>query len=500
VADDALSGLGRRSALGLAGAAVSGVATIATILAANRALGEIPLGQFFVAITLFGLAQGICSLGIDVGLQYWVPALQPSGARKLIRENLVLVAAVGLIGALVTFAIAGPLADLLADTDAGDASKVLRAIAIVLPFAGLYEISLGGLRSCDRVVSAIVIDRFIRPAAQLGAMIAVAVAGGGAIAMAYAWALPNAGAVVVALVLLARPSVTARVHGPDPTLSHSTFWHYTGPRAAARVAQVLTQRVDVLLLAALGSFDDVGVYGTVSRCMIAGVFVATAVQQMVQPRLRRLVVRGDMPGVKEMYGASTTWLVLTTWPAYLAMAIFAPLVLRAFGHDAVRGATALTILCSAMLVASACGLVEVVLLMVGRSWLSTMNVLGALVVDVVLNIVLVPHIGMNGSAIAWMLAIFTTNLLPLYQVSRLGLHPGGPPLATAMVVGLVAFSMPLVAARLVLGATVPSLCVGLAIGLPAYVAALFVERRRVLLDRFVNDLRTPRPTRVGVPS
>ena len=67
--------------------------------------------------------------------------------------------------------------------------------------------------------------------------------------------------------------------------------------------------------------------------MIAGVFVATAVQQMVQPRLRRLIVRGDSAAVKEMYGASTTWLVIATWPAYLAMAIFAPLVLRAFGRD-----------------------------------------------------------------------------------------------------------------------------------------------------------------------
>ena len=39
-----------------------------------------------------------------------------------------------------------------------------------------------------------------------------------------------------------------------------------------------------------------------------------------------------------------------------------------------------------MLVASACGLVEVVLLMLGRSWLSTANVLAALVVNVALNL------------------------------------------------------------------------------------------------------------------
>jgi O-antigen/teichoic acid export membrane protein len=213
------------------------------------------------------------------------------------------------------------------------------------------------------------------------------------------------------------------------------------------------------------------------------------VQQMVQPRLRRLVVRGDLPAVKEMYGASTTWLVITTWPAYLTMAIFAPLVLRVFGPDVVRGSTALTILCLAMLVASACGLVEVVLLMVGRSWLSTANVLAALVVNVVLNLILIPEFGMNGAAVAWMAAIFVTNLVPLYQVSRLGLHPGGTPLLTATTVGLAAFGLPLLVCRVAAGTTVPSFVVGLVVAVPAYAVALYVARRRVLLDRFVADLR-----------
>ncbi|MGE0140232.1 MAG: lipopolysaccharide biosynthesis protein [Ilumatobacteraceae bacterium] len=498
MADDALSGLGRRSALGLAGAAISGVATIATLVVASHGLGKVPLGQFFVAISVFAIAQGLCSLGIEVGMQYWVPALEPDAARRLIRHNTVLVAIIGLLAAVVTFAIATPLSNLVGDADSGDATSVLRATAIVLPFAGLYEITLGALRACDRVVSAIVLDRFLRPVAQVVAMLAVAAADGGATSTAYAWALPNAGAVLVALVLIGRPNLTAKVHGGREVLSHTEFWHYTTPRAAARIAQVLTQRLDVLLIAAIGTVADAGVYGTVSRCMIAGVFVATAVQQMVQPRLRKLVVRGDLGAVKEMYGASTTWLVLTTWPAYLTMAIFAPLVLRAFGDDVVRGSKALTILCLAMLVASACGLVEVVLLMVGRSWLSTANVLAALAINIVMNIVLIPHIGMTGAAIAWMAAIFVTNLVPLYQVSRLGLHPGGTPLTTAMVVGLGAFSVPLLLCRLVAGPSVVSFCVGLAVGLPAYVAAVFVTRRRVLLDRFVSDLRPTHPPRVSV--
>ena len=385
----------------------------------------------------------------------------------------------------------------MAEGDAVNSSGILRATAVLLPFAGLYEVTFGALRACDRVVPAIVLDRFVRPIAQVGAMVAVAMADGSATATAYAWALPVVGAVIVAMVLLTRPSATRRVNGNRSSMPAGEFWHYTSPRAVARISQVLTQRLDVLLLAAIGTVEDAGVYGTVSRCMIAGVFVATAVQQMVQPRLRRLIVRGDLAGVKEMYGASTTWVVITTWPAYLTMAIFAPVVLRLFGEDAVRGSTALVILSLSMLVASACGLVEVVLLMAGRSWLSTANVLAALAINVVLNLLLIPPLGMTGSALAWMAAIFVTNLVPLYQVSRLGLHPGGRPLFTAMGIGIGAFAMPMLACRIIGGATWPALLVGLTIGMGAYVAALVVARRWVLLDRFVRDLRPPRPATVG---
>jgi len=496
-APDALDGLGRRSALGLAGAAVSGLATIGTILVANRSLNKTALGEFFVAISVFSLAQGICSLGIDGGLQYWIPSLRPRAARRLVRDSFLTVGTLGVAAAAIVFVLARPFAELFADQDAGDASRILRAVAIMIPFVAMYEAAFGALRSCDRVLPSVVLDRFLRPIAQCASMIAVAAAGGGALAMTYAFTVPAVVSVAIAIVLARQRRSTARVTGSREHLAPAEFWRYTFPRAVARVAQVLTQRLDVLLLASLGTVEDAGVYGTVSRCMIAGVFVATAVQQMVQPRLRRLIVRGESDAVKTMYGASTTWLVLATWPAYLSMAIFSPLVLRAFGHNAVRGQHALTILCLTMLVASACGLVDVVLLMLGRSWLSTINVLAALALNAALNLILIGRLGMNGSAIAWCVAILCTNLVPLYQVSRFGLHPGGTPLSTAIAAGLLAFGVPLLAGRVIGGATVPAFVVSFTIGIAAYIAVVSHVRRRVLLDRFFGDLARKRPT--GAP-
>jgi O-antigen/teichoic acid export membrane protein len=402
-------------------------------------------------------------------------------------------AVLGLFFGVVVFVSADALGALLGDGGAATegTTSVIRLTALLIPFAGVYEISMGALRACDQVVSSTLLDRIVRPMTQVGAMVVAAWLSWGAVGTVLAWALPNVVAVLVAAAMIGRTRLRHETERTD-VVSGRRFWRYTGPRAVARIAQVLTQRLDVLILAAVYSIQEAAVYGTVSRLMIAGVFVATALRQTIQPQLRRLIILGEHDAVKRAYGASTTWLVLVTWPVYLAMITHAPLVMSLFGPDYVRGSDALMLLCSAMLVAFACGLVDVVLLMLGRSWLSTINVMIALVLNVALNLLLAPVYGMVGSAIAWVVAILAGNLIPLAQTARVGLHPGGIPLVTACVVATVTIGVPLAVESMLLGDGFGPFLVVLVASLCLYGAALYAFRKKLLLDQLVADIRRPR--------
>ncbi len=495
---DGLTGLGRRSALALVGAAVSGLSMVAILVIAGRSLDTAGAGEFFVAISLFAIVQGVCSLGIENGLQFFVPTMPTDDARRLMRRMAAGTTAFGLVAALIVGVLARPFGNLLSEGGEGMETtvSVIRALALFLPFAGLYEVVMGALRASDAVLQSTVLDRILRPIAQVIAMFVSAVVDPRPLTLVLSWVIPTIVAVLIGLVLLRRVRLRGAVHRTDD-IDQRQFWRYTGPRALARIAQTLTQRIDVLILAAVAPLGDAGVYGTVSRCMIAGVFIATALRQTIQPQLRRLVVAGDHDAVKTMYGASTTWLVLVTWPVYLAMITHAPVVMSAFGPDYVRGDTALMLLCAAMLVASGCGLVDVVLLMLGRSWLSSINIVIALVVNIVLNLILAPAYGMIGSAIAWVAAILATNLLPLVQTARAGLHPGGSALYTAMTVAVATVFVPLGIERLVVGDGLVPFALTAIVSLGLYAAAIVRFRERLLIDRLVGDLRRPR--RVPVP-
>lgn len=490
VVDDGLKGLGRRSSLALAGAGVSGVATIAVVLVAARTLPEIAAGEFFVAIAIFAIAQGLASLGAETGLQYFLPTVAPKRARPMVGYVLLSSAALGVVLGLVVFRNASSLGELFADDGSGTSgtTDVIRLIALVLPFAGVYEVSIGALLASDEIRVSTVLDRVARPLAQVAAMVAVAANGGGSIGMVLAWSVPIVVTALIALVLLRRAEL-GRPEGHTDEVTPAQFIRYTWPRSIARVAQVMTQRLDVLILAAVFSIEAAAVYAAVSRCMIAGVFVASALRQTIQPQLRRLIILGDRSAVKTMYGASTTWLVLVTWPVYLVMITNAPIVMSIFGPNYETGSGALVILSTAMLVASACGLVDVVLLMLGRSWLSTINVLIALALNLVLNLALAPTWGMIGSAIAWMAAIFAANLIPLAQTSRVGLHPGGRPLRTGCTVAVITIALPMSITRVMFGEEWTPFLIGLVSSFTLYAVGLYVVRRRVLLDALIRDLK-----------
>jgi O-antigen/teichoic acid export membrane protein len=180
---------------------------------------------------------------------------------------------------------------------------------------------------------------------------------------------------------------------------------------------------------------------------------------------------------------------------HLSLILFGAVLLRLFGAGYGGGGAVLVILGLAGLVATGVGPVDVVLLMAGRSGSNLATTALALVVNVVLNVVLVPRWGVTGAAVAWSASIFCSNLVPLAQSWLvLGMHPFGRGTATAVPIALGAFGGTGLFARFVLGPTLPALVLAVVVGGALHLALLW--RRRDALDLRLRD-RHPLPMRSG---
>jgi O-antigen/teichoic acid export membrane protein len=96
-----------------------------------------------------------------------------------------------------------------------------------------------------------------------------------------------------------------------------------------------------------------------------------------------------------------------------------------------------------MLVATGCGMVDMVLSMGGRTRWNLYNVLAALSTMVVLDVILIPRLGATGAALGLAAAILVNNLVPLAQIwCTLGVHPFGRPTRHAAALALGTCGVP----------------------------------------------------------
>jgi O-antigen/teichoic acid export membrane protein len=221
----------------------------------------------------------------------------------------------------------------------------------------------------------------------------------------------------------------------------------------ANLAQITIQRIDIVLVAIMLGPAEAAIYTAATRFLVVGQFANTALNQSAQPRFAELFAVDDRPGANVIYRATTAWLIVLTWPLYLLAVIYGPEILSIFGQSYRAGHMVMIILGLTMLVATACGQVDMVLITTGRSSWSLANGLTALVVNVGLDLLLIPRYGITGAAIGWAAAIIVTNLTPLVQLAiSKRLHPFGRGSLIAAGLAAASFAAIPLAARAALGA------------------------------------------------
>ena len=245
-----------------------------------------------------------------------------------------------------------------------------------------------------------------------------------ALGVGLAWVLPwvpaSLGAAALDPAPAGRGRAAVRPGGRGRRSSRASsraFWRFTAPRSASSIAQLVLQRADIILIGALKGPRDAAIYTAATRFLVFGQLLSNSIGQTIQPKLAQLMVNDERDGARQVYQVATVWLVLSSWPIYLLSAVFAEQLLRVFGRGYGTGAVVIVVLSLVSLVATASGTVDVVLGMAGRASWTMINSFGALAVDLVLNLLLIPRIGILGAALAWAAAIAINNLAPLTQLA-----------------------------------------------------------------------------------
>ena len=538
----------RGSALNVVAMTVGAVLGFALTVLVSRWLQPRETGALFELIALFTILSNTLELGADTGLTRWISRARAIGGiadvRRIVTVAIVPVLVVGTAVAATVWVAAPALAHgFLHGMDPVAATADFRIVAPLVPLGALSACVLAGARGFGRMWPYLAVEGLGKPALRLGLMLGALAIGWKLQGALIAWSLPVAAGLVVGWLILAgliRVELRAawrslsppaggaaqpRPEGPRATSPRlaagrhrsrgrgqhrvprqvamrlnarlaGDFWRFAAPRGLAGTFQIVVIWLDILLVGALVSRYAAGVYAATSKLAVVGTFALEGTRLSIAPQLSALLARSERGRAADLYQSATRWLMLASWPVYVIFAIFPAVVLGIFGPPYTAGAAALVVLSLAMLINLGTGNVTVVLLMSGKSSWNVVNALAALVVNIGLNLILVPRIGITGAAIAWAASIVVDNVAAVIEVWwMLGLAPFGRGYALVVAATAGCFGLTGLAARTLLGETLPGLILATAVGLIGYVAIAYAARARLQLAELstVFRLRRARP-------
>ncbi len=385
-----------------------------------RSLGPEGLGAYATILALATVFSVTGGLGMPLAAVRYVPVYVATSAdaalRGFLRAALRLTVATSVPVALC-FALVFVMTPALSAAPAA-----VLAGAAMIPVLGLGALALGTLQGLGQPMRADLLVNLGRTAMTAG-FVLLAWWLGLATPEVALWLTALAGLIAWAIAAIAaRRALPAR--GP-PSEAERRHWIESGMTFVLAMASVsLIERLDTIMLAALDSAEAAGIYSVASRLALTVMLATSSVLSLLAPAMARQAGKQDREGLQRSAALAATLMLTLSFGVATMLALASPWLLPAFGRDFTAAAAPFAILLAGQVAIAACGAPGGLLAMSGRHRAMIVVALGAVILDMVLCLLLVPAFGPEGAAAATVTTLLAQAMALSLVVRRsLGLDP-----------------------------------------------------------------------------
>ena len=377
-----------------------------------RWMGAHEYGIYVFVWTMVLVLGGVSHLGLNMALMRLLPSYLESGQFNLMRGLLNgsrwLAMYVGLIVAITVYAI-------LRSVPMFQGSPYLEpamAIVICIPIFALTDLQDGLGRGRGWMAVALVPPYVLRPLVLLVSMGFAHLIGlpMDAVTAALA-AIVACWAAAIVQTLLVQARLDREVPAGPRTYAFGRWLTMSLPLLAMYVAELVLQNADVFVLTAYLPPSDVGMYFAAAKTMALVMFIHYAVGSAAAKRFATLSTRGADDELKSFIGDAVRW---TFWPslavAILILALGKPL-LWLFSPQFVDAYPLMFVLAFGYLARAAMGPAEFLLNMIGAQRQCAAVLILSAALNIGLNLILVPRLGIWGAGIATAISVTLAAIL-----------------------------------------------------------------------------------------
>ncbi|MBU1707882.1 flippase [bacterium] len=416
-----------RGSTGTFGLKVStaGLAFLISLILA-RLLGATGYGAYAYALSWVRLLVIPAILGLDKLLVREIASYQTQSLwgrmRGLLRRSnqgvLIASIALGIVAAVVGWALRERLGSQMVTT--------LWITLIIIPLYAFIRVKQAVLQGLQKIVRGQLPEMLIQPLLLL-ILIGVAyllfkqnlnpqlAAGMHAVTAAIALGIS---------VILLTKALPKDVKRATPEYQTRTWLRSAWPLLFASGMYIINVRVGAIMLGSMKGAEAAGIYTIADQGAILIIYILTAVNAPLAPTIAELYAIRDMERLQRVVTKSARVIFLLSLPIALTLIIFGHWFLLLFGSEFVRGEPALILLCIAQFATAAAGPVTLLLTMTGYEREAARGVTISALLNILLNLLLTPTWGIEGTAVAFAISTITWNVLLVYWVrKRLDIHP-----------------------------------------------------------------------------
>jgi O-antigen/teichoic acid export membrane protein len=377
----------------------------------GRVLGANGVGIYFLALTLTTIATIIGRMGLDHALLRYIAAGASIDEWKKVggiyRKGMQLAICTSGLTSLLMFFLAPWIATFIFKEDTLIVPLRIMAVA-VLPFS-LFNLHAESLKALKATARATFTQGFGLPFLNL--MILVFIADSAVtvkdITVIY---LTSSTLIMVVGIILWRRAVP-RIKQINGSFTYRQMLATSFPLFWVSGMSLLMNWTDTIMLGIWIDSRAVGIYGAALRTASLTSFILFAVNSIAAPKFSALYSQGQMECLGQLARRSSALMTFLASPILLMFIFFPQIILRMFGTEFIAASSSLIILTIGQFINVVTGSVGYLLIMTGYEKLMRNNIIFSSVLNVLLNVVLIPHLGIVGAALSTSISLSTMNLI-----------------------------------------------------------------------------------------
>jgi O-antigen/teichoic acid export membrane protein len=193
------------------------------------------------------------------------------------------------------------------------------------------------------------------------------------------------------------------------------MFSYSWPFLFYGVVLFVFSWMDSFMIGIFRTVEDVGFYNAAVPLAWLLYLPLSLFGQLFFPLVTKEFSRDKLEVVKQLSQQVGKWIFMVAVPLFVLLMIFPGVFLNLFGPEYLVAKNALRFLSIGALFSALFGISQELLSMKGKSKLILMNTVIAGVINIILNLILVPTHGINGAALATMISLIILNILFFVQ-------------------------------------------------------------------------------------